>query len=73
MKTKNIWVPVIAHFLNNNMAAVLSGGGSEALQNQQITWGSLVPALLVNLLFFGIFIFAKPFRGEEGEETVSGE
>ena len=73
MKTKNIWVPVIAHFLNNNMAAILSGGGSEALQNQQITWGSLVPALLVNLLFFGIFIFAKPFRGEEGEETVSGE
>ena len=30
MKTKNIWVPVIAHFLNNNMAAVLSGGGSDA-------------------------------------------
>lgn len=73
MKTKNIWVPVIAHFLNNNLAALLSGGGADALQNQQITWGSLVPAFLVNALFFGIFIFAKPFREKEGEETVSGE
>ena len=73
MKTKNIWVPVMAHFLNNNMAAILSGGGSDALENQVITWGSLVPALLVNVLFFGIFIFAKVFREEEKGETVSGE
>ena len=25
MKTQNIWVPVIIHFLNNNMAVVFSG------------------------------------------------
>ncbi len=31
MKTKNIWVPVMAHFLNNKMADILSGCGSDAL------------------------------------------
>lgn len=74
MKTKNIWVPVMAHFLNNNLAAILAGGGSaDALENQVITWGSLVPALLVNVLFFGIFIFTKPFRQKENEEIKCGE
>ena len=65
MKTKNIWVPVVLHFLNNNLAAILSGGGADALQNQTYTWSDLFMALVVNALFFGIFIFAGCFRKKD--------
>ena len=36
MKTENIWVPIIMHYLNNNIAALLSGGGQDSLMNQVI-------------------------------------
>lgn len=69
MKTQNIWVPVILHFLNNNLVAVLSGNASSSvLQNQYIAWGDLLPALLVNGLFFGVFLLAKPFRKASGQQ-----
>lgn len=63
-KTQNLWVPVLLHFLNNNLVAVVSGNySSDVLQNQTVAWGDLLPALLVNGLVFGIFLFAKPFKG----------
>lgn len=63
MKTQNIWVPVIIHFLNNNMAVVFSGTYSaDVLQNQQIHWGEIPVALVLNLLIFGWVIFLKPFK-----------
>lgn len=63
MKTQNIWVPVILHFLNNNLVPIISGNYSaEVLENQHIEWGELPAALLVNGLVFGIFLLAKPFR-----------
>ena len=63
MKTQNIWVPVIIHFLNNNMAVVFSGTYSAyVLQNQQIHWGEIPVALVLNLLIFGWVIFLKPFK-----------
>ena len=63
MKTQNIWVPVIIHFLNNNMAVVFSGTYSaEVLQNQQIHWGDIPIALILNMLIFGWVIFLKPFK-----------
>ncbi|MCI5996272.1 MAG: CPBP family intramembrane metalloprotease [Blautia sp.] len=63
MKTQNIWVPVILHFLNNNLIAVISGNySSNVLQNQYVAWSDLLPALLINGVFFGLFLFAKPFR-----------
>jgi len=69
MKTQNIWVPVILHFLNNNLAAVLSGNvSSDVFQNQYIAWGDLLPALLINGLFFGVFLLAKPFRKASGKQ-----
>ena len=65
MKTENIWVPVIMHMLNNNLVPVLSGNYSaDVLQNQVMTWGSLIPALVLNGLIFGGFLFAKEFRGK---------
>lgn len=63
MKTQNIWVPVIIHFLNNNMAVVFSGTYSaDVLQNQQIHWGEIPVALVLNLLIFGWVMFLKPFK-----------
>ena len=63
MKTQNIWVPIIIHFLNNNMVVVFSGTYSaDVLQNQQIHWGDIPVALVMNLLIFGWVIFLKPFK-----------
>lgn len=72
MKTRNIWVPVMLHFLNNNLIAVISGNySSSVLENQQVAWGDLLPALLVNGVFFGLFLFAKPFRNPQGQAEES--
>lgn len=66
MKTNNIWVPVILHFLNNNMVLIVSGSyDASVIQNQTITWISLIPALLVNGILFGGFLFSKVFRKEK--------
>ena len=63
MKTENIWAPVIVHFLNNNLALVISGEFSaDALMNQSVTWGDIPIALLTNGLLFGLFLFAKQYR-----------
>lgn len=63
MKTENIWVPVMIHFLNNNLTVVFSGSYSaDALQGQAIYWKDIPIALILNFLIFGWFIFLKPFR-----------
>ena len=61
LKTQNIWVPVIIHYLNNNLAAVFAGGDTSVLENQVVTWGD-IPIHLVAMLVFAIFIFAPIFR-----------
>lgn len=63
MKTNNIWVPVILHFLNNNLTLVVANTYSaDILQNQQVTWGMLPMSLLLNGTFFGLFLLARVFR-----------
>ena len=63
MKTDNIWVPVILHFLNNNLGPVMvSDYSADVLQNQQVTWGMIPAALLINGILFGLFLLAKEFR-----------
>ena len=63
LKTGNIWVPVVMHFLNNNLVPVFTGTYSaDVLENQDMDWRQLPFALLVNFLFFGVFIFTKEFR-----------
>lgn len=69
MKTENIWVPVAVHFLNNNLIPVFVGDySSELLQGQSISWGDLIPALLLNLVIFGWFLFLKPFRKSKNNQ-----
>lgn len=69
MKTQNIWVPIIIHYLNNNLAFVFSGGDESVLENQVITWGD-IPIHLVSMLVFAIFIFALIFRKKKETEPI---
>ena len=62
LKTNNIWVPVILHFLNNNLSLVAANSYSmDVLENQQITWEMIPSALLLNGILFGGFLLAKEF------------
>jgi membrane protease YdiL (CAAX protease family) len=67
MKTRNIWVVVIMHYLNNNLAAAL-GGGDQALQNQVIPW-STIPIHALSSIVFLLFIFAPIFNKKKVEKT----
>lgn len=63
MKTENIWVPTILHFLNNNLIVVITATYSaDVLQNQQVTWGMIPSALLINMVVYGGFLLSKVFR-----------
>ena len=67
MKTGNIWVPVTMHFLNNNLAAVLSGEGAASMQNQVIHWSDL-PLFALSMVGFLLFIFA-PLYGTKQQKA----
>lgn len=63
LKTNNIWVPVIMHFLNNNLILVIANDYSaDVIENQQVTWGMIPSALLLNGVAFGLFLLSKEFR-----------
>jgi hypothetical protein len=67
MKTGNIWVVVIMHYLNNNLAAALSGG-DQSLQNQVIPWNT-IPIHALSSIIFLLFIFAPIFNKKKVEKT----
>ena len=63
LKTNNIWVPVILHFLNNNLVVILNSGNAGAINNQLISWADVLLLLILNLVLFVPFILTKEFRG----------
>lgn len=66
MKTENIWVPVALHFLNNNLAPIVSGNYSASVfENQSMTWSELLTSFVINGMIFGVFLFAKPFHKQK--------
>lgn len=67
LKTNNIWVPVILHFLNNNLIAVLNSGNTAVIHNQLIGWKDVLLLLSFNMVLFVPFIFTKEFRGRKKE------
>ena len=69
MKTGNIWVPIIMHYLNNNIAAILGGGGSEALTGQVIEWKD-IPIMAVSYIIFILFILAPVYKNRSESEAV---
>ena len=65
MKTENIWVTVIMHFLNNNVGVLLlSDGGTGVFQNQHVSWSSL-PITVVSMVIYMLFILAPIYSSDE--------
>ena len=62
MKTENIWVPVIMHFINNNMIPLVTG--TVDISNQVYRWVDIPIMILVNIMFI-VFIFSKEFKKKE--------
>lgn len=63
MKTENIWVPVVLHFLTNNLVPIITGTyTADVLQGQEMSWVQLIPAFVINGALFGGFLAAKEFR-----------
>ncbi|MCR4990799.1 MAG: CPBP family intramembrane metalloprotease [Lachnospiraceae bacterium] len=69
MRTKNMWVPIIMHFLNNNLVAVFSGGDLSVMQNQVIAWMDILIFLGASIPFI-LFIFSPVFRKTEEEANA---
>ena len=67
MKTQNIWVVTIMHYLNNNLVAILAGGDPSILQNQ-IVHAKDIPIMIVQGIVFAIFIIS-PIYGKLKKET----
>lgn len=65
LKTGNIWVPVVMHYINNNMAVVLTG--SADLGNNVYGWKDVLMLFVLNGIVFLPFIFSKVYR-ENGRE-----
>lgn len=57
---KNIWVPVLLHYLNNNMILVWTGTAD--ISNQVIGWSDVGLAAVEYALVFLPFLAAKCFR-----------
>ncbi|WP_313584106.1 CPBP family intramembrane glutamic endopeptidase [Lacrimispora sp.] len=63
LKTDNIWTVVILHFINNNLVPIITGNYTEeVLQNQDITWNSVIVLLVVNTLLFAGVIFTSYYK-----------
>lgn len=59
MKTGTIWVAVAAHYINNNVIAVLSQ--QTDISNQVYRWVDIPLTLVLDLLFI-VFIFSKEYK-----------
>lgn len=59
LKTENIWVPVIMHYINNNMIAVVTG--SADISNQTYRLVDIPLTLLVDIVFI-IFILSRVYK-----------
>ena len=76
MKTRNIWVPVIMHFFNNNLIMLVKGDTSTAaMQGNVISWSLIPYTIILGVVFWG-FIFTPTMRGkgaaiEETSEAVA--
>lgn len=64
-KTGNVWVPVVMHYINNNMAMVVTG--SADLGNNVYGWKDVLVLLAVNGIAFMPFLFSTVYREKESE------
>lgn len=73
IKTNNIWVPVILHYLNNTLIVVLNGGNISVISHQVIGWKDLLAELILSLILFVPFILTKEYRRSEKTEVTASE
>ena len=74
MKTQNIWVPVIMHYLNNNLVPIITGNlSATVLENQEVSWISVAASLVINGVIFLGFLGTKYFRSEAYRTRVMNE
>lgn len=74
IKTDNIWVPTILHYLNNNLILLISNEYSiDVMQHQQVSWDMIPSALLFTGVWYGVFILAKEYRKKEETSTSEEE
>ena len=76
--TKNIWVPVFAHFLNNGMAVIGMSNNSlqenaffaETLPAEDLTWFSIVAVVCLIVFFFCVRMI-RQIRQVDQQENIS--
>ncbi len=71
MKTQNIWLVSLMHFMNNNFIVLFSGGDVNVLQNNTVTLIQ-IPIAMIACLVFVVFILA-PSYNEKKEEQISDQ
>ena len=67
MKTKNLWTPILIHITNNSLASIFSFG---EIDGGAFTIVSLIINIIISLIMFGPFIFAKEYK--ENNHTEIG-
>lgn len=67
MKTQNIWVVALMHFINNNYVVLFSGGDVNVLQNQTVTLSD-IPLQIISCLLYMAFILAPIYSGKKKEK-----
>lgn len=60
---RNVWVPVLLHYLNNNMILVWSGTAD--ISNQVYTWGDILVSAVMYGVVFLPFLFSRVFTEEK--------
>ena len=60
---KNIWLPVVLHYLNNSMVLVWTGTAD--ISNQIIGWGDVASAAVQYAIVFLPFLATKCFKKAE--------
>lgn len=71
MSTGNIWVPVMLHFANNNLAVAVSG--TTQISGYALGWMDVLVSLVLNGIIFLPFLLARVFRHGSAAESVPGE
>jgi len=57
---------VAMHYLNNNLIPILTGQfTADVFTNQHVEWLYLIEVLILDFIFFGLFIFAKEYRAKK--------
>lgn len=76
--SKSIWTPVLLHYFNNNLILLFSKNMDPSIiENQVLTWPSVLVTSLLMLVFFGSFILSpynrKPLHRRPDLEEIQEE